>query len=231
MFWEDDDQPQSDQRQAAAVDLSFALHGRCLPSAYASVLATALEPHVSGYVTIEQLGVRVTHIPDSGHGWWRDKQQPVLLSRRTRLLLRAERSLAKHLEQLSGAQLELGEMRLRLGAVRAHELEKAETLYAHRVIDPVCSVGDSDDSDEQEKDFMFAMRDQLYELGVRPRRMLCGRREWLSTPEGWVVTRSLLVDGMAQEAGLRLQECGLGQGRQWGCGLFVPHKGPANTSQ
>jgi hypothetical protein len=39
-----------------------------------------------------------------------------------------------------------------------------------------------------------------------------------------VMTRSLMVAGLAVEEGVRLQEEGLGALRQLGCGLFIAHK-------
>ncbi|MBK1726040.1 type I-MYXAN CRISPR-associated protein Cas6/Cmx6, partial [Halorhodospira neutriphila] len=101
-----------------------------------------------------------------------------------------------------------------LGEARPAELPAAETLYAHRVL----GLGDD------EERLLAAAEGELRGLGIRPRRMLCGRSERLLTPDGPVAVRSLLVDGMGAEAGRLLQARGLGEGRCWGCGVFIPHK-------
>ena len=245
MFWQEDGSSPPVERVAEVVDVSFAVRGRCLPATYAAELAAALGRQLPPAVGVAQVGVRVTHLPDSGHGWWRDKGQPILLSRRARLVLRVGRDLVAELQQLSGTALVVDGVELQLGDVRLEELSGAETLYAHRVIEPQEAMvaadnpairqgevsqggsgrgGEQGDTEVLERAFMVAVREQLQAVGVQPRRMLCGRREWLATSGGWLATRSLLVDGMSSEAGLRLQESGLGGGSEWGCGFFVPHK-------
>jgi hypothetical protein len=54
--------------------------------------------------------------------------------------------------------------------------------------------------------------------------MLCGRATLVTTPEHAYRARSLMVAGLTQEQSLGLQRHGLGDGRAFGCGLFIPHK-------
>ncbi len=44
-------------------------------------------------------------------------------------------------------------------------------------------------------------------------------------PDGPVHTRSLMVADLSPDQSVHLQQIGLGPGRNFGCGLFVPHKG------
>jgi hypothetical protein len=43
--------------------------------------------------------------------------------------------------------------------------------------------------------------------------------------EGDVFTRSLMIAEMTAENAFKLQKHGIGEGRKFGCGLFLPQKG------
>ncbi len=47
----------------------------------------------------------------------------------------------------------------------------------------------------------------------------------LTTPDGTVHTRSLMLANLSQQGSVRLQQTGLGPRREMGCGIFIPHKG------
>ena len=212
MYWETDEAPAT--TLAAAVDVAFPLRGRALPEAYAAPLAEALARHLPAGVGPDAVGVRVAHIPSSGHGWQRVPGRPILLSRRTRLVLRVPRERAAAVAGLAGAELSVAGEQLALGPARRRELPSAETVYAHRVL----GLG------EDEETLLAQAQARLRAAGLYPRRMLCGRPETLYLPGGPVTTRSLLLDGMGAEAGQRLQAHGLGEGACWGCGLFIPYR-------
>ena len=54
--------------------------------------------------------------------------------------------------------------------------------------------------------------------------MVCGRVTPVATPARTYRTRSLMLAGLTLEQSLLLQQSGLGAGRKFGCGLFIPHK-------
>jgi len=215
VYWETE-QEQA-QETAEAVDVAFALSGRALPEAYAAPLADALAPRLAPQLDPDEVGVRITHLPASGHGWWRTPDQPILLPRRSRLVLRVPREQAGAVAGLTGATLDVAGEILALGQAQNFEIPAAATVYAHRVLGPQRGV-------VEEAALLAAAREGLAEMDIHPKRLLCGRQETLMTPDGPVATRSLLVDGMGPQAGRRLQARGLGPGRCWGCGLFIPHK-------
>nr|WP_255772254.1 MULTISPECIES: type I-MYXAN CRISPR-associated protein Cas6/Cmx6 [Halorhodospira] len=215
VYWETE-QEQA-QETAEAVDVAFALSGRALPEAYAAPLAEALAPRLVPQLDPDEVGVRITHLPASGHGWWRTPDQPILLPRRSRLVLRVPREHAGAVAGLTGATLDVAGEVLALGQAQSFEIPAAATVYAHRVLGPQRGA-------VEETALLAAAREELAGMGVHPKRLLCGRQETLVTADGPVATRSLLVDGMGPQAGRRLQARGLGRGRCWGCGLFIPHK-------
>ncbi len=214
MLWEVEEEQGGAAAPAEAVDVAFPLRGRALPEAYAAPLAEALALLLAPLVEPRRVGVRVAHIPAAGHGWQRVPGRPILLSRRTRLILRVPREQGEAVAGLAGAQLSVAGEPLALGRGQSRELPAAEPVYAHRVL----GLG------EDEETLLAEARARLRAAGLYPRRMLCGRPETLYLPDGPVTTRSLLLDGMGAEAGQRLQAYALGEGACWGCGLFIPHK-------
>ena len=47
----------------------------------------------------------------------------------------------------------------------------------------------------------------------------------ITTPNGIIHTRSLMVADLRKSESVKLQEQGIGEHRLLGCGLFVPQKG------
>ena len=83
-------------------------------------------------------------------------------------------------------------------------------------------VATSEDSSEAR--FLENARDQLFTMGVHPKKMLCGIAKQIGTPGGPVHTRSLMLADLTPEESVQLQSRGLGNYRQLGCGIFIPHK-------
>ena len=54
---------------------------------------------------------------------------------------------------------------------------------------------------------------------------MSGRTTTFSFPGKTYTVRSLMIDGLESSESVRLQQEGLGGGRKFGCGLFLPHKG------
>ena len=66
---------------------------------------------------------------------------------------------------------------------------------------------------------------QLDKMGIRPKKMLCGMKRYITTPERVIHARSLMLADLTVEEAVKLQQQGLGTDRKLGCGLFIPHKG------
>jgi hypothetical protein len=93
-------------------------------------------------------------------------------------------------------------------------LSRITTLFSR------CVVLAADD----EVAFVSAATGELGALGIRAERMVCGRVTPVATPERTYQARSLMLAGLGLEQSLLLQRSGLGAGRKFGCGLFIPHK-------
>jgi len=81
----------------------------------------------------------------------------------------------------------------------------------------------SEDIDETQ--FLEEAAAELRSIGVSPRKLLGGITHALDFPDGVVFTRSLMVAELEPEQSVRLQQAGLGEGKTFGCGIFLPHKG------
>jgi CRISPR-associated protein Cas6 len=195
---------------AAMVDVAFTLEAddpSSWPRDYRHALAEALETALPWLASVAGAGVHRLNVSAGGG-------PDALLSRRTRLTLRVPRSRLCEVTALAGAELAVGEQRLRLGEAHVRELLPWGTLYAHFV-----AAADADESN-----FLASVEQELDQLGV-PCRAICGRRQELEA--GALQGFSLMLDGLSRESALRVLEHGIGAHRRLGCGLFVPHKSAA----
>jgi CRISPR-associated protein Cas6 len=194
--------------QAAMVDVAFALRGHWLPRDHRRALADAVMRALPWFAS-EQPAAAVHRLNVSVGG---DAQ--ALLSRRTRLVLRVARERLVDAQRLAGADLDIEGHKLDVGEPQVRELVPWGTLYAHFVA--------SEQHDEAA--FLAAVESELAALGVRG-RAICGRAQ--HADGGRLNGRSVMVDGLSAADALRVQDRGLGAHREWGCGVFVPHKSAA----
>lgn len=57
------------------------------------------------------------------------------------------------------------------------------------------------------------------------KKMLCGKTHSIKTPSEILFTRHLMIADLDSETSVKIQQIGLGNARELGCGLFLPHKG------
>lgn len=201
------------------VDVSFAIRCPTIPLDHAHALSTELMRALPWLKSEAGAGVHLIHGAASGHGWFRPEDTAsefLHLSRRTRLRLRVPAHYLDEARQLSGNTLDIDGHPLEIGKSDVHLLSSLPTLFARYVIA---------DSSTDEEQFLGEAMQALTALGIRSRKMLCGITHSLAFPDGPVFTRSLMVADLEPEQSVHLQQAGLGEGREFGCGLFIPHKG------
>lgn len=220
MYWSDDNDKSPEFRVSDdVVDLAFRVDCPTLPLDHAHALSSALQQQLPWLQEEAHAGVHLIHGAASGNGWFRpqDTRDALLhLSRRTRMRLRLPRHRLDDARQLSGKTLEIDGHPLRIGASEVFLLSSLSTLFARYVITR---------ADVDEAEFLQQAADQLQSLGINCRKMLGGISHTLAFPDAPVVTRSLMVADLEPEQSVHLQQVGLGEGRTFGCGLFLPHKG------
>lgn len=218
MYWYEQNPAETFRITDEVVDVAYAISCRCLPVDHAHDLRQALHQILPWLAEEGGAGIHPLHGAESGNGWTRPENPGDLLylSRRTRLTLRLPRHRIDEAGALTGRELEIAGHRLVVGANSVRPLSPITTIFARHVV-----IGAQAD----EQAFLAAVVQQLGEMGIRPKKMLCGMEKVIATPPGGLRTRSLMLADLTVEESVRLQQRGLGPERQLGCGLFIPHKG------
>lgn len=220
MLWQEDDKKAGFQVPDDIIDLLFSIECREIPVDHAHALGAALEQVLPEIAEDERIGVHTIHTAGSQNGWERPEHSPdnrLILSRRTKLTLRVPRERAEEIKsRLEGARLNLGGCEVRLGKAKERLLSKQATLFSRYV---ACDPAEDEDA------FLQRIADELAERGIRIRKALCGKSTPIHTPQGAVLTRSLMIADLKPEDAVKLQQRGIGTGRGMGLGIFLPHKG------
>ena len=201
---------------ADIVDAVFAIACRSLPVDHAYALQQAIQEVLPWFAQEPGAGLHTVHGAASGSGWMRPEGADALLqlSHRARLALRLPRHRLEDAAALLGRTLQVAGWPLHVEKMALRPLSRITTLFAR------CVVLDAPD----EAAFVSTASDELGALGIRAERMVCGRVTPVATPARTYQARSLMLAGLTLEQSLLLQQSGLGTGRKFGCGLFIPHK-------
>ena len=219
MYWtEDADKTEVYQVPDDILDLSFRIDCKCLPNDHAWLLSQSLQQALPWLSEISSAGIHLIHGAGSQNGWMRPEGADALmqLSKRTRLTLRIPSARVDEALELQGEQLEFGDYQIVVGKANVKTLSTYEVQFSHNVIF---------DPSMKEEQFLEHTADELRKLGIKPRKLMSGMQQKLRTPDGDVMTRSLMVADLEPQEAVALQETGLGDGRLLGCGIFIPHKG------
>ncbi len=218
MFWRDDDAERNEYRAPDDVfDLLFRLRGERLDIDHAWALYRALSEHFDAALC-GRIGVHGVRLAGSGNGWIRPRgpDAALPLSKRARLIIRVHRDDRESVEAIRDRILRMGAQSVAVGASSERPLSILGTLYARAVR---CAP------DLPEEDFLVEVAERLAAMNIDAGKMICGKTRDIRADDETLTTRSLLVAGLKPEQSVRLQREGLGDGRELGCGLFVPHKG------
>ncbi len=217
-YWQEPEQTLDDRIADDITDLSYRITCPRLPMDHAHELRAALSIALPWIEDDPDAGIHSIHGASSGNGWFRpDHPDTALLqlSRRARMVLRLPRTRLAAAAALSGMTLDVGGYPLRVGEWREKPLSVLTTLFARQVISP----------DTDENAFVEHSVAELALMGVRVRKLLCGRAGCIRMPDRQLRVRSLMLADLEISESMLLQQRGLGPGRKLGCGLFLPHKG------
>lgn len=221
MFWqEDEDKTLPYQAPDDVLDLSFAIQCKQLPLDHAWPLSQAIHDALPWFHEEDVAGIHTIHVAESGNGWLRpeDAENQLLLpSRRTRMALRIPKHRLQDAQALIGTTLDIDGHALTVGEGKEKTLINASVIFARYVLS---------DATEEEPDFLQRMAKEVRNIaGFKVKKMMCGKSHTISTPDGILHTRHLMIADLDNDPSIRLQQYGLGGGRKLGCGLFMPHKG------
>ncbi len=220
MYWNDETEKQPEYVVPDdVVDIAFKVDCPTLPLDHAHALSTQVLRVLPWLADEPHAGIHLIHGAASGNGWYRpdySAHELLHLSRRTRMRLRVPGHRLDDAQRLIGQTLDIDGHPLTPGAVSVSRLSSLPTLFSRYVID----AGGAD-----ENAFLEQAAAGLQAIGIPCRKLMAGISHTMQFPEGPLHTRSLMVAELDPEQSVRLQQQGLGEGRMFGCGLFLPHKG------
>lgn len=221
MFWDEDDKRTGFHIPDDVVDVGFKLNTKGLPFEHSRELRVAIKQALPWIEDEELFGIHQIHGAESGNGWTRPENaenELLYLSRRARFYLRTPGHRLAEVETLKGQTLDVGGYAVELGSSIVKPLSiQTEQFSRYVVVEP---------DEETEDSFLERVVDDLKALlGVRVRKIMCGKPHMVWLPEGETRTRSIMVADLEPAMAVKLQQHGVGRGRQFGCGLFLPHKG------
>ncbi len=223
MFWEEEkDENTPYQVPDDVIDLVYKINCRCLPLDHAHSFSTAIRealPWIEGEV---DAGIHLIHGAESGNGWMRPEDtanQLLHLSHRSRMTLRVPGHRIQDAHKLTGQTLDIEGHSLEVGKAKSKLFSTLPTQFARYVVAP-----ETIDRDDEEA-FMAYTVEQLQDLGIKVRKLLCGRSHTIRSPDGDLHTRSVMLADLEVEESVILQQRGIGKHKMMGCGLFIPHKG------
>jgi len=221
MFWQEDDS-QEFQVSEEIVDLVFNIDCRELPVDHAHSLGAALCEALPLLGEDDRCAIHSIHLAGSQNGWERPDPslgQKLILSRRTKLTLRVPQEHKSRIEQaLNGITLDVDGHPITIGKAKPKTLSRQGTIFArHIALEP------GEESDENA--FLTRIVKDLKSRGIRVKKALCGITQQIETPDGPLLTRSVMLADLPPEQSVQLQQEGLGRHRHLGCGIFLPHKG------
>ncbi len=216
MFWQEDDTTTKDRSDI--LDVLFEIRCRELPVDHAWALSDALRKAAPWLDEDDRIAIHEIHVAGSQNGWERpdrDAAQQLLLSRRTKLIIRMPRDKVELAAGLNGVDIEVAGEPLSIGRFKTRELSKLNTLFARHIVT---------DTGDDENAFLEHIAGTLKARGIRIRKALCGILNEMDTPKGPVATRSLMLADLKTVESIELQEQGIGDYQKFGCGIFIPHK-------
>jgi CRISPR-associated protein Cas6 len=190
--------------RAEMVDVVFEISGGILPAAYPYALWNELTRLVPQLGEDENVGVIPLRTAASNEG--------MLLPKRAKLILRLPLELAGIASGLEQMQMRVSGSELRLGSCRIRPIQPYSTLHAQLV------TGSND-----EIAFVEEVESALAAMGVEA-KLICGQHHMLADADNAICGYSLVLHDLTPEGSLRVQYTGLGKGRRFGCGIFVPYK-------
>lgn len=186
------------------LDVVFDLDGSSVPEGYPFVLWSEVVRYLPWLEGEENAGILPLRGSASGEN--------TLLSKRTKLVLRVPAVRAAQAEQLSGRQLNIDGNILIVGIGKERQLQATTTLHAHLV-----------ESNLSEIEFLADMKEKLHAMNVAC-NLICDKQRKVRGGNQTLSGFGLVLHDLKPEASILIQRVGLGGGRHFGCGMFVPFK-------
>lgn len=223
MLWDDEVKKTDFVVSDNVVDLSFKIACKQIPTTHAWELSQAMVALLPWLSDEPEVGIHQIHGATSGNGWERPADgELIYLSKRTRMEIRIPRSRLEETLSLIGKKIDIAGFEVEIGQHIEKKLSPLSTLFSRYVVVP---------EGLDEDGFMQWVVDELAKRNIQLRKMLCGMTHTIRIPEKGIETRSIMIADLDKETSIALQEQGIGDYRQLGCGIFIPHKGVAAVGE
>ena len=222
MFWqEDEDKSLPYKVPEDIIDLDFAFKCKSLPVSHAWSLSNEILKHLPWIKDYPGAGIHQIHVAESNNGWIRpdEEEEDALLypSRRTKLTIRIPNEKLEEAKAIEGTTLNIEGHTLILGKPKIKTFTNASVIFSRYVL---ANKG------EDENQFLERVAKEIkHKTGFKVKKMLCGKNHHITTPAEILETKHLMIADLDSDTSIKIQQIGLGEGRELGCGLFLPHKG------
>ena len=219
MFWNEDSNKEGVYEVPDdIVDVNFKIKCSHLPLDHAHQLSTAIIKELPWIEQNQIAGIHLIHGAESGNGWIRPTNPEELIypSRRTLFSLRTPQEKIDDVMSLEGKSISVCDTSIEFSKPSIRKLSKLTTIFARYILAEYV---------DDEEAFLNEIAQLLAEKNIHPQKMMSGRAFTMTFPDKTLNSRSLMIDGIEVTESVRLQQEGLGLGRKFGCGIFLPHKG------
>ncbi len=213
-MWEEEEKLQL-KDTSKMIDVAFRIQCKTLPYDHAYDLSNEIIKHLNWLLDDKLTGIHTLHGPESGNGWVRSEKEEIFLSKRTRLVLRVPRENIEKVKQLEDATINVLGSKIIIGKSNTKTFLIVRDLISRFVL---C------DKDETEEEFLLGVKEELLSNGISIKKAICGKAKSLTINGKSKITRSLMIADLSKENSVLLQDIGVGSGRIYGCGIFLPHK-------
>jgi len=222
MFWEEDEDKSLPYTVPDdVIDLVFSIKCKTIPLNHAWPLSKEIQKHLPWIETNPLAGIHQIHVAESNNGWMRpeDNEENAVLypSLRTKMTLRIPIELMDEAKKLSGTELNIDGHSLHIGSAKKKTFSNSSVIFSRYV---------SSEQNEDENTFLSRMAKELQtKTSFEVKKMLCGKKHIINTPDYSFTARNLMIADLDSDTSIKIQQLGLGEYKELGCGLFIPHKG------
>jgi len=199
------------------IDVAYKINCKTLPFDHAYELSKEVIKFLPWLIEDKLSGIHTLHGPDAGNGWVRAENEEIFLSQRTRLVIRIPKEKIELAKKLEGQTLKVLGNNISIG--------KSNVKSFLVVPDLICRfVLSHKDACKDENEFLNKMINELASCNILIKKAICGKTKSLTIDGEKRLGRSLMIADLSKENSVRLQDIGAGEGRVFGCGIFLPHK-------
>jgi CRISPR-associated protein Cas6 len=214
MYWEEDNQDNSNKTDDKIVDISFKVNCAKISADHAYDLFKAVIKRFPQINKIDNLAIHSVHGAESGAGWERPDTE-IYLSKRTRFCIRTPMEFADEFYSLDGEMLKVGKYEMKLSKPSIKKLVVTDTLFCRSVVV---------ENNKNEDEFLEDVNSSLKSIDIDVKKMLCGKEHIIKIENKKLIGKTLLITDLEKKDSIKIQQLGIGIGKLYGCGIFLPHK-------